>query len=296
MKGFIRNGVLLLAVVVVVFGCVKEGKKYSSCERGPKIIEGFSSPESVASDNKGKMFFVSNVGEELLPSTKDGDGFISLVTKEGKIKELKYLPAGDEFLDAPKGMVVVGKVLYVTDIDRVVGYNIKNRKKVFELDMSSEGSLFLNDLVVVGKDTLLVSATDIGKIYIINTGKEPSYELLAGGIPYVNGLYFDPHSSMVFVVSFGGEEKKIGDIGVIDLASDKASYKVLKKDVGQLDGVALIPGYGIVISDWVEFGKPGRMLAFTPATGEVDVVSVFGQIQGPADFFYDSSCGKVWIP
>ena len=104
-----------------------------------QVTNGFSMPESITSN--GERFFVSNQGQDFI--NKDGDGFISEISAEGKILTHKFLPLKG-LLNAPKGMTIVNNILFVADLDRVVGYNIKNRKTVFEL-VIDEAKL-LNDI------------------------------------------------------------------------------------------------------------------------------------------------------
>ena len=47
-----------------------------------------SVPESVLLDSKNNVLYVSSIGGT--PDAKDGDGFISQVTLDGKIKNLKW--------------------------------------------------------------------------------------------------------------------------------------------------------------------------------------------------------------
>ena len=262
----------------------------------PVIIGGFSSPESVVATPDGSRFFVSNVGAELKPSAKDNDGFISELSPEGKVVNMRFLPGDGEVLNAPKGLVILDNTIYTTDIDRVVGFDLTTREKVFELDLSSEGTVFLNDPVVVGYATLLVSATDTGKVYEVTLGERPAFSLLFE-LPGVNGLYFDLHSSLLFVVSFGTAPEHKGSLGFVSFRTGKAKYTELVGKVGPLDGVAMVPGLGVVFSDWGDF-KAGRLMAYYPATDTLTEVELSGggPLKGPADFFYDETTGKLWLP
>src|SRR6187397_31958 len=63
-------------------------------------IGGFASPESVVAD--GNRRFVSNMGAEIKPTEKDGDGFISEVDDDGHVVDLHAFPkGGDAKLNAP---------------------------------------------------------------------------------------------------------------------------------------------------------------------------------------------------
>mgnify|MGYP000385513130 CR=1 FL=1 len=84
-------------------------------------IKGFSSPESIAWD--GSHYYVSNVGKELKPMEKDGDGFISRMDAKGEILQLDFIGK----LNAPKGMIVIEKTLYVCDVDVLLGFDLITR-------------------------------------------------------------------------------------------------------------------------------------------------------------------------
>ena len=56
------------------------------------------------------------------PWEKDGNGFISKMDLEGNISELEWIKG----LYGPKGMGVLGGLLYVADIDEVVKIDIES--------------------------------------------------------------------------------------------------------------------------------------------------------------------------
>src|SRR5690349_2445801 len=69
-------------------------------------------PESVLYDAKNKVLYVANIDGK--PDEKDGKGFISKVSPEGKITNLEWITG----LHAPKGMGLSGNTLYVADVTR----------------------------------------------------------------------------------------------------------------------------------------------------------------------------------
>ncbi len=294
---------VIFSVLVVLIGCHRAVDEVGPEKGAPgvheqklKVVTGLASPESVVVDQATRRFFVSNVGAELRPSDRDGDGFITELSADGEIVEKRFLPLSGETLNAPKGMALNGSTLYITDIDRVLGFDINSREKVFELDFSEEMTAFLNDLVLIDEDTLLVSSTDLAKIFAVNLTKEPSYKLFVSGIPGANGMYFDPHSSMLFVVGLAFEPGSKGSIGVVSLSDDKPVYRELVSGVGSLDGVALVPDYGLVVSDWGTGGKSGRLISYLPSTAKLTEIRLAEEVRGPADFLYDYKSGKLWLP
>ena len=81
----------------------------------------FAFPESVI--RYRDFYLVSNVGMKLNTET-DGDGFITKIDLNGQVLDSRFLPTGKEILHAPKGMAILDTVLYVTDIDRVIGFDL----------------------------------------------------------------------------------------------------------------------------------------------------------------------------
>lgn len=258
-----------------------------------KIVTGFQAPESVATD--GTFFYVSNVGAKLAPSAKDADGFISKLDASGKVLELKWI-AGDD-LHAPKGMAIVKGVLYVADVDKIRGYKIKTKEKVFELDFSETRTVFLNDLAVKDNNTLFVSATDVGYIYEVSLKGKGSYEMLDiySDLTGVNGLEYDKKKDRLMINSFGVDGSPIGMVGVCPLKGDKLKQKTIGTFNGFLDGIHQVADDMVLVSDWQDFEKGGNLTFYDLVTEEVRPV-LHGLIGGPADFYYDAKTKNVWLP
>ena len=70
-------------------------------------LSGFKAPESVLLDSQRNVLYVSNVAGEA--NAKDGVGFISKVSPDGKMIEAEWVKG----LNAPKGLVMDGDKLYV---------------------------------------------------------------------------------------------------------------------------------------------------------------------------------------
>ena len=103
------------------------------------------------------MLYVSNVNGP--PLDKDGNGFISKLSPEGEIEELEWITG----LNAPKGMIMDGDKLYVTDIDRLVEIDPETGKIVGTYP--AEGAIFLNDPAVGPDSTVYVSDIAGRKIF-----------------------------------------------------------------------------------------------------------------------------------
>lgn len=113
-------------------------------------ISGFVSPESVVQDAKGDIY-VSEIGE----FNKDGDGKITRISIDGKLSTF----AND--MDDPKGLILIGKSLYVTDKNRVLKVEPDGKWSVFGSAMAfPQTPIFLND----------ITSDESGNLYVSDSG------------------------------------------------------------------------------------------------------------------------------
>ncbi|HNA82816.1 MAG TPA: hypothetical protein PLL19_09610 [Thiobacillaceae bacterium] len=255
-----------------------------------RTIPGFSSPESVVA--VGKDVFVSNLGVKLEPMEKDGDGFISKLDREGNVKALKWA----EKLNGPKGMIAVDGVLYVADIDRVVGFHIGDGKQVFELDMAASGAKFLNAFTRYDSRRLLLSATDIGKVFVIDL-KAKKFSELAFDTPPKGPNGMKLAGNRLIVVEWGTDGQPNGTVKLYTLEglSAKLDKQFTPSPAGYFDGVVGIGGNRWLISNWVKFEPAGQLQVLDTQTGKVSVANEKIPLAGPADIFLDDQ-GKLWVP
>lgn len=275
----------------VVFVCLLLVLQLAACSAKTVRVDGFSAPESVTSD--GTYFYVSNVGEKLRPMDKDGDGYISRLSDDGKVLDRKFISG----LNAPKGMAVLGGVLYVTDIDHIKGFEVVGGKQVFDLDFSAEGTSFLNDITLFKNDKLLVSAMDIGALYQVSVADSPSFTKVESNVDLFgpNGLCYDPETETLYIVSFGKDHKPNGLVGKGRIENGRLEFEKIYSKGGFYDGVAYYDGK-LLFSDWVAFEKAGVIIQKDLNTGKVSTLKLGEKIGGPADFYLDVKGKRIWIP
>ncbi|WP_419783332.1 hypothetical protein [Maridesulfovibrio sp.] len=263
----------------------------AACSAKTIRIDGFSAPESVTSD--GTYFYVSNVGEKLKPMDKDGDGYISRLSGDGKVLERKFING----LNAPKGMVVLDGVLYINDIDRLKGYSLLDGTQVLDLDFSSEGTSFLNGMTAIGEGKLLISAMDIGALFVVNTAPKANFSRLDCDTDLYgpNGLSYDPKTGTVYICSFGKDHQPNGIVGKGHIEGNQFIFEKTCQKSGFYDGMAYNEGE-IVFSDWVDFKKEGVLICQNLSTGELTILDLGEKIGGPADFYLDTKANRIWIP
>lgn len=116
--------------------------------------------ESVLFDADNNLLYVSCIGS-VPPTAKDSDGFIAMVSLDGKIITQKWVTG----LHAPKGMGLIGNTLFVTDIDKLVAIDKRTGKVIKSYPV--EGAEFLND----------VATTPEGLVYFTDSNTSTVYKL-----------------------------------------------------------------------------------------------------------------------
>jgi len=250
----------------------------------PVLLSGFAHPESVLP--VGEAIFVSNLGAKLDPMGKDGDGFISRLSADGALVTLKAMTG----LDAPKGMAFADGKLFVTDIDRVVGFDPSTGAQVFAASMDCATPCFFNDLAVA-EGRLLLSDTAQGKLWALEI-QSGAFTQLAEGMNGPNGVIWDAEQRRAVVVELGADFAG-GDIYTWSEAEGLA--KIPTSPHGVFDGLALLPDGRALVSDWVGLkGEAGALLAVDLATGATETLGLPQTLHGPADFALTAD--KLWLP
>lgn len=251
---------------------------------------GLEAPEAVIYDEEEDVYLVSNVAGE--PLKKDRNGFISRLSPEGKLLELKWIDGakGSTTLDAPKGMALKGPYLYVADITWIRIFDRKTGEaegKVFV-----KGATFLNDVSVSAEQDVVFSdtgwktgaqgleSTGTDAVFRIEPTSVSAEEIIKSkdlGSP--NGLATTKEGT--WVVNARGELFLLGEGG--------KKERVTQLDKGGLDGVVALPNGEFLISSWpaqgIYRGKPGEKFEL-----------LLSEIESPACIGYDSKRNRLLIP
>ncbi|GAA4790444.1 hypothetical protein GCM10023231_17930 [Olivibacter ginsenosidimutans] len=240
-------------------------------------------PESVVSD--GKRFFVSNQGQDVI--NKDGDGFISEIAKDGKLIALKFAPITG-VLNAPKGLTIENNVLYVADLDRIVGFDINNRKTVFELTIPD--AHLLNDICKVKSGLIAVTETTSGNIYEIDI-RTKSYHVI-GNVPTVNGISYNSAIDQLAICTSGAT---LGE-GAVYLKSGSGEFQKLPNiPNGFFDGIEWMDDNRLLLSDWATFPTKsfGKLWIYHLKNQQPELLLTE---ESMADLFYDRATQKIYLP
>lgn len=251
---------------------------------------GLEAPEAVIYDEEEDVYLVSSVAGE--PLKKDRNGFISKLSPEGKLLELKWIDGakGSTTLDAPKGMALKGPYLYVADITWIRIFDRKTgeaKGKVFV-----KGATFLNDVSVSTEQDVIFSdtgwktgaqgleSTGTDAVFRIEPTSVSAEEIIKSkdlGSP--NGLAVTKEGT--WVVNARGELFLLGEGG--------KKERVTQLDKGGLDGVVALPNGEFLISSWpaqgIYKGKPGEKFEL-----------LLSAIESPACIGYDSKRNRLLIP
>ncbi len=246
--------------------------------------DGFDAPVSVT--QYGGHYYLSCAGKNFGTSVKDGDGYVSRIRSDGSQEDAVKFIAG---LNNPRGILAVQGTLYACDIDRLVGFDLKSKKKVFELSFAGEKTIQLTDIVSNNDKILYVSATDINTIFEVDLSAK-KYKKYAEPIA-PSGMLID--KNLMYVCSWGTDSLPNGKLGVIDMTSRK--YTQLSDYEGFLWGLAL-NGNQLYFSDWVQFGKRGIINRFDLKTKEVRHIKFTSKMGGPAGFVYDARNNIFIVP
>ncbi len=208
-----------------------------TAQKSPELIkkvDGFSHPESVVYDEDRDVLYVSNIGE-----SDTEDGFISRVSFDGEILELKWI----EGLKDPKGLLVDGNKLYVTAVDQFVEMDIEKGEITKRHKIKNAGGL--NDITIDAADNIFISDSRKSSIYMKLANSDSVEKYMSGEeLENPNGLL--AVRDYLYVSAWGQEA---GHFLKIDL-DIKEIEKLSDKPIGNLDGIQLTNEDTFIISDW----------------------------------------------
>ncbi|KYF51492.1 hypothetical protein BE08_22500 [Sorangium cellulosum] len=212
-----------------------------------RTVDGFSTPESCFWDAEDRVWYVSNIGGE-------GEaGWISRLDEDGAVVDATWF----EGLGDPKGLRVLDGVLYVADVDKVVGISLADGATT---EYPLEGSQFVNDIAVDEATGQVYASDSLAQvIYRFDAGDPGSAEVFVA-FDYVagpNGVLVDG-GSLVMVGT--GELSGEGELGsVVSIALEGQDVAQLGDIAGKFDGVEK-DGDAFWVSEWIS-GKIYRVEA-----------------------------------
>ena len=167
-------------------------------------ITGLRNPAGFVVDSATGVYYISN--ENGGANIRDNNGFITKLDKNGKIEKLKFIEGGLDgvTLHAPKGLAIVGRTLYVTDIDRVRGFDLTSGRPTGEIDLTSFTVDFLTGLVADGNGLLFIADSGTNTIFKADLRSPTTPRVLVrnAALAGPHGLAIHPSTGALIVVSW----------------------------------------------------------------------------------------------
>jgi sugar lactone lactonase YvrE len=274
-----------LALSLVVLGAVAATGAVAGERTATKLWEtgGFKNPESAFFDAEAGAVYVSNVNGE--GTAKDGNGFISKVSPDGKVVAMDWVTG----LDAPKGLAKVGGKLYVSDIDRLAEIDIASGTVVKRYD--AKDAKFLNDVAADAAGNVYVSDMATNTIWRLS-GETFEVFLADAKLEGPNGLLVEGDTLLVGawgVMTDGFATKVPGHLKAVSIKDKTITSRGDGAPTGNLDGLEPFGDGTYLVTDWMA----GNVLSMT-ADGKALELTNLGQ--GTADLGFDPKTQTAFIP
>lgn len=255
---------------------------------------GFMTPESVLHDPVADVYLVSNINGG--PTADDDNGFISRVTPDGQVENLRWIDGASPalVLHAPKGMAIRGDTLFVADITclrmfhRVTGAAegvlcLDGVTFLNDVAVGPEGSVFVTDTgMELGPDgNLTPSGTDAVYRYPVRAGLQGATLARSPELGGPNGIAIG--SRGIFVVTF-----RTGEIMAVTPSGDRTTV-LPGSGNRQLDGIVFLPDGGFLFSNWADS-------SIWRVGGDGAVTRIIQDVPAPADIGFDAQRNRVLIP
>ncbi len=192
-------------------------------------------------------------------------------------------------MHAPKGMVVSGDKIYVSDIDHLVEIDINHGK--ISGKWKADGAIFLNDTAIDNAGNIYVSDMLGNSIYRLSNGHLDLW-VKDDDLPGPNGLMIKGNELLVATwgkITKGFSTSVAGHLKTVSIDSQNISSLGSGDIVGNLDGLEPDGNGAYFVTDWMA-GSLYRI----HTSGKADLLLDLNQ--GSADLEYIQSKGIVIIP
>jgi sugar lactone lactonase YvrE len=255
-------------------------------------VDSLEAPEAARFDPELGVYFVANINGS--PLGKDGNGYISRLSRDGKVDSLKFIAGGrgGAVLNAPKGMAINGDTLWVADIDAARAFDKRSGKPITSVSLAGRAK-FLNDAVVGPDGAIYLTDTgtaDDGKGGMAHPGPDRVFRIENGKAtialqfpdqPGPNGITWDSAAARFVIVSFQGKS-------IYQWSPGDSAARVITEGPGMMDGVEPLGDGRLLITTWTD-----SSLFVLDADR---ITKLIGGLPGPADIGLDRERGRIAIP
>jgi sugar lactone lactonase YvrE len=214
---------------------------------------GLSQPENLVYDDVSDVYLVSNMGPGQ-PTARDNNGFISLVSSDGRVLSLRWIAGGvnGAVLDAPKGLAIKGDTLAVADVgamhlfDRRTGRPIQTIAipgiVMNDVAFTSDGSMWVTDTGPSRDKRPIDTSHDIDAVWRVTPDGHVRAVARGLGLEGPDGIVVD--SSGALVATFDGNRlERIGK-------STLRPITVASLPAGKIDGLRRLDDGSLVVTSW----------------------------------------------
>ncbi len=206
-------------------------------------VNGMSHPEGVYFNKHQNVLYVSNIVGA--PTDQDGNGYIAKLSTSGAVIQQNWVTG----LNGPKGMVMDGHILWVSDITRLV--KIDTRTGTILNTYPAAGSVFLNDTAVDEDGNVYVSDIATRRIYRLKNG---TLSLWVETPQHPNGLRVEDDKLIVagwgYNMDADGNTNPLGNLFTINLKTKTIKNLGDGRPVGNLDGLESDGKGGYLVTDF----------------------------------------------
>ncbi|MEO6684579.1 MAG: hypothetical protein ABIN24_01385 [Dyadobacter sp.] len=230
-------------------------------------------PESVLYEPSQKILYVACINGG--PSLENKGSYISKLGLDGKVIQLKFT----ENLNSTKGMGILGKKLYVTEMNQVAEIDLSSGKILKRYPV--EGAKFLNDIAVdTKKGIVYITDSNDSKVWEINKGTV-SVVLSGDQIKGNNGLLFENGQLLI------GN----GDGSLLSLNPETKQLSTIAKVGGGIDGIVALGNKSYIVTEW------GGKIWHVKADGTTELkLDTSAEKINSADIGYNPASKVLFVP
>lgn len=175
--------------------------------------KGFAQPYGIVVDAVGGFIYVSNVNGAV--DARDNNGFISRLKKDGTVDQLKFIDGAsqDSILHAPKGMAIIGNLLYVADLNAIKICDLASGKPQGIVEFEHVPVKHLYGLIIGPDGALYTVDEPENAIYRVDpTTQKGSLFLKDDGLGGPHGIAWHSGRNAFLIAGWGKGELKAIDL------------------------------------------------------------------------------------